>query len=48
MNNQKNNRREAERRMLPFATEFVKFFVAFAVIISAALIGLHFAIAAMQ
>jgi len=34
--------------MLPFVTEFVKFFIAFSVIIAAALLTLHFAIAAMQ
>ncbi len=56
MNNQKNNppavgrrkRLEAERRMLPFAVEFVKFFTMFAVIIAVALLGLHYAAAAMQ
>jgi len=55
MNNQKNNplcrtenkRREAERRMLPFAVEFVKFFIIFAVIIAVALLTLHIANAAM-
>jgi len=48
MNNQKNNdRRAAERRMLPFAIEFVKFFIIFSVIIAAALLTLHFADAAM-
>ena len=49
MNNQKNKRRlEAERRMLPFAVEFVKFFIVFAVIIAVALLTLHVASAAMQ
>ncbi|MGD0328571.1 MAG: hypothetical protein ABSB00_02570 [Minisyncoccia bacterium] len=56
MNNQKNNlsaekqakRREAEKRLLPFAVEFVKFFIVFAVIIAIALLALHFAVAAMQ
>jgi len=48
MNNQKNNdRQEAERRMLPFAVEFVKFFIIFSVIIAVALLALHFASAAM-
>jgi len=35
-------------RWLPFAVEFVKFFIVFAVIIAIALITLHFASAAMQ
>jgi hypothetical protein len=49
MNNQKNKKRlEAERRMLPFAVEFVKFFIVFAVIIAVALLTLHVASAAMQ
>ena len=55
MNNLKNNfpdnnkkkRLEAERRMLPFAVEFVKFFIVFALIIAAALLTLHIASAAM-
>lgn len=48
-NNQKNKKRlEAEKRMLPFAVEFVKFFVVFAIIIAVALLTLHFAAAAMQ
>ena len=46
MNNQKNNR-DAERRMLPFFVEFVKFSSGFAVIIAAALLALHVASAAM-
>lgn len=49
MNNQKNKKRlETERRMLPFAVEFVKFFIVFAVIIAVALLTLHVASAAMQ
>ncbi len=57
MNNQQNNppvgeTKESletkERRMLPFAVEFVKFFIAFAVIIAIALLCLHFASIAMQ
>jgi hypothetical protein len=49
MNNlQKRKRLETERRMLPFAIEFVKFFVAFTIIISVALLTLHYAVAAMQ
>ena len=55
MSNQKNNlsagrrkqRIEAERRMLPFAVEFVKFFIVFTIIIATALLSLHFAVAAM-
>ncbi|MHB8710386.1 MAG: hypothetical protein ACYC6X_02440 [Minisyncoccota bacterium] len=48
MNNQKNNdRRETERRMLPYVIEFVKFSAAFAVIIAVALFTLHIASAAM-
>ena len=39
--------RQKEKRMLPFAVEFVKFLIAFVVMISAALITLHFASAAM-
>jgi len=50
MNNQKNKEslRVRERRMLPFAVEFVKFFIIFSVIIAAALLTLHIASAAMQ
>ena len=44
---QNNNRRDAERRMLPFVVEFVKFVTGFAVIVAIALLGLHFASAAM-
>ncbi|MFH1178244.1 MAG: hypothetical protein V1711_00755 [bacterium] len=56
MSNQKNNKpacrqagkaTEMERRMLPFAVEFVKFFVAFVFIIASALLTLHFAVAAL-
>ena len=47
MNNQKNSTREAERRMLPFFIEFVKFASGFAFIIAAALLTLHVASAAM-
>ena len=39
--------RDKERRMLPFAIEFVKFFTGFIIIIAAALLALHFAVAAM-
>lgn len=49
MNSQKNNdRRAAERRMLPFVVEFVKFATGFAVIVAIALLTLHIASAAMQ
>jgi hypothetical protein len=34
--------------MLPFAVEFVKFFIVFAIIIAAALLTLHYSVAAMQ
>ena len=45
---QKNKKhREAERRMLSFAVEFVKFLVAFMIIVAAALLALHYAVAAM-
>lgn len=55
MNNQRNNlpagrqenRRDVERRLLPFVIEFVKFSTAFAVIVAAALLTLHVATAAM-
>ena len=47
MSNQKDNRTEKERRMLPFFTEFVKFSVGFAVIVAAALLALNIASAAM-
>ena len=48
MNNQKTNaRRAAERRMLPFVVEFVKFATGFAVIVAVALLTLHVASAAM-
>jgi len=39
--------REKERQMLPFAVEFVKFFIAFSIIVAIALLTLHFASAAM-
>ncbi|MBI4065704.1 hypothetical protein HY412_00730 [Candidatus Kaiserbacteria bacterium] len=45
--NPKNKFIEKERRMLPFFIEFVKFSVAFAVIIAAALLTLHVASASM-
>jgi hypothetical protein len=50
MNNQKNkeSRRAAEQRMLPFFVEFVKFATGFAVIIAVALLTLHVASAAMN
>lgn len=48
MNDQKNNRQDAERRMLPFFIEFVKFATGFAVIIAVALLTLHVASAAMN
>ena len=44
---QNNNRRDAERRMLPFVVEFVKFVTGFAVIVAIALLALHFASAAL-
>ncbi|MDP2651902.1 MAG: hypothetical protein Q8O94_02080 [bacterium] len=48
MNNLKNKKnRDTERRMLPFAIEFVKFFIVFTVLIAAALITLRFASAAL-
>jgi len=49
MNNQNNKEtlREKERQMLPFAIEFVKFFIIFSVIIAIALITLRFAAAAI-
>ncbi len=48
MLNQKNkDRLDAERRMLPFVIEFVKFSTAFAVVIAVALLTLHAATAAM-
>ena len=49
MNNLKNKEslRTREQRMLPFAVEFVKFFIVFAVIIAVALLTLRFADAAM-
>jgi hypothetical protein len=48
MNNAKNKKRlETERRMLPFAVEFVKFFIAFAIIITIALFTLQVASASM-
>ena len=48
MNDQRNNdRRAAERRMLPFFVEFVKFATGFAVIVAAGLLTLHVASAAM-
>ena len=48
MNNPQNNRRSAERRILPFFIEFVKFSTGFAALIAAALFTLHAASAAMQ
>jgi len=39
--------KQAERRMLPFAVEFLKFFIVFVVIIAGALLTLHIASAAM-
>lgn len=49
MNNQKNkNIRDAERRMLPFFVEFVKFASGFAAIIAVALITLQVASAAVR
>ena len=56
MNNQKNKPAcrqawkvtETEKRMLPFAVEFVKFFIIFAIIIAVALLTLHIANAAMS
>lgn len=48
MNKQEDKKRlEAERRMLPFAVEFVKFFIVFSIIIAVALVTLHIASAAM-
>jgi len=49
MNNQKNKEslRVKEKRMLPFAVEFVKFCSAFVVIIATALLTLRFAVAAL-
>ena len=44
---QNNNRRDAERRMLPFVIEFVKFVTGFAIIVAIALLALHFASAAL-
>jgi len=44
----KKKQMQAERRMLPFVVEFVKFATAFAVIIAIALLTLHIASAAMQ
>ena len=41
-------RRAAEKRMLPFAVEFVKFIAGFVVILACALLALHFASAAMR
>lgn len=45
--NKNNLNRDTEKRMLPFAVEFVKFFIVFSVIIAVALLALHFATAAM-
>ncbi len=42
----KEARRTAERRMLPFLIEFVKFVTGFVVILTLALVALHFASAA--
>lgn len=51
MKNQNNSpaggRRAMERRMLPFAVEFVKFFIVFAIMIAVALFALHYAAANM-
>ena len=46
MNKQRNNRRDTERKMLPFVVEFVKFAAGFAAIIAVALLTLHVATAA--
>ncbi len=50
MNNLKNkdDLRARERRMLPFAVEFVKFFIIFATLIAIALLTLRITSAAMQ
>lgn len=48
MNERDNNIRNAERRILPFFIEFVKFATAFAVIVAIALFTLSAASAAMQ
>jgi hypothetical protein len=45
--NLENNRQDAEKRMLPFFVEFVKFATGFAVIIAVALLTLHIASAAI-
>ncbi len=45
MNNLENKEQEKERRILPFFIEFVKFSVAFAVIVAAALLVLNIATA---
>lgn len=49
MNNPRDNEslRARERRMLPFAVEFVKFCMAFVIIIAIALLTLRFAAASM-
>lgn len=46
MNNQE-NKKDRERRILPFFVEFVKFSTGFAAIVAAALLTLHVASAAM-
>lgn len=48
MERDKESRRAAERRALPFFVEFVKFSIVFAVIITVALFTLHAASAAMN
>lgn len=48
MDEKKNDLRNAERRMLPFFVEFVKFATAFAAIVAIALFTLSAASAAMQ
>lgn len=47
MNNQKNNIRDTERRLLPFFVEFVKFATGFAAIVAVGLFTLQVASAAM-
>jgi hypothetical protein len=41
-------KRDKKQQILPFIVEFVKFSTAFAVIVTAALLSLHAASAAMQ
>ena len=47
MNNRSADRRETERRVLPFVVEFVKFAAGFAAILAIALVALHAAAASM-